>query len=151
VARVVVIEDNADVRYLLRLVLKRAGHEVTEAANGEEGLRACMRWAPDLVVCDLFMPVRDGLETIRALRRMSRVRILAVTECPSWYGADLLAVARALGAAACLAKPFLLDTLRDTVTDLLCDPDLCSWSGSLTESLTLDSVTSGRSAWFDSR
>jgi CheY-like chemotaxis protein len=152
VARVVVIDDEVRIRILVRAVLERAGHQVTEAANGKDGVRECMCRAPDLVVCDLFMPVCDGYETIVALRKMSRVRILTLIGGPSWCSMDLFAVARMLGADACLAKPFQVDALLDTVTVLLRDPAHRSWSESLSDSLPANPFAlSGSGAWIDPR
>ena len=68
--RILVIDDNAAIRELLRLVLEEEGYEVIEAANGAEGLQRYQATPTDLVITDLQMPGMDGLELLMALRRM---------------------------------------------------------------------------------
>jgi len=68
VPRILVIDDNAAIRELLRLVLEEEGYEVIEAADGAEGLRRYQAEPTDLVITDLEMPGMDGLELLRALR-----------------------------------------------------------------------------------
>ena len=111
--RVLVIEDNGDLRDLVRLALESAGHQVLTAKQGLEGL-ACLNGHPvDLVVTDLFMPEMDGIEVIAALRRQfPGVKIVAMSGRP---GVDYLAVAKELGAARILRKPFVMDDLLQAV------------------------------------
>ena len=93
-------------RFSLCSVLGRAGHDVREAADGREGLRAYERRPADLVLCDLFKPEKDGLETIReARRRWPGTQVVALSAGAFDGRLDALPVARALGAAA-IAKPF---------------------------------------------
>ena len=68
--RILVIDDNAAIRELLRFVLEEEGYEVIEAADGAEGLRQCQAAPTDLVITDLQMPGMDGLELMQALRRL---------------------------------------------------------------------------------
>ena len=79
--RVLVVDDEPDVRLLLRLQLERAGHEVTgEAGDGVEALAACDADPPDVVVLDLLMPTMNGFETIPRMRTAHPdVRIVAYT------------------------------------------------------------------------
>jgi CheY-like chemotaxis protein len=67
-ARILVVDDEPDERFLVGRTLKREGHEVAVAGNGAAGLQAVHDWAPDLVVTDMMMPVMDGAEFIRRLR-----------------------------------------------------------------------------------
>jgi DNA-binding response OmpR family regulator len=107
--KVLVIEDNTDLRNLVRLALEAAGHEVLTATQGLEGLAYLNGHAVDIVVTDLFMPEMDGIEVIAALRRQfPGVRIVAMSGRP---GVDYLAVAKELGAARILRKPFPMDEL----------------------------------------
>ncbi|MFO0842235.1 MAG: response regulator [Gemmataceae bacterium] len=68
-ATVLVIDDNATFREFCRMVLEGAGHAVLEAPDGRVGLAAFEREAPELVLCDLFMPEQDGLGFLREARR----------------------------------------------------------------------------------
>jgi CheY-like chemotaxis protein len=68
-ASILLIDDDPHVRAFLRILLDGSGHSVAEAADGEEGILACRRQRFDLVLCDLDMPVKDGLATIAELRR----------------------------------------------------------------------------------
>jgi len=67
-ARILVVDDSVVVRRMLGLVLERAGHDVSFAVDGEEGLRATASIAPDLLITDLEMPELDGIGLVRALR-----------------------------------------------------------------------------------
>jgi len=118
-ARILVIDDNPGVRTLLRLQLERAGHQVLEAAEGGEAFRVLRQEQADLVLCDLFMPGKEGLETIRELRRTSVVPILAMTGDGPAYGKGMLEMAQKLGANKTLIKPFDTETLLEALRDLL--------------------------------
>lgn len=107
--RVLVIEDNADLRDYLRLALRGEGYEVLTARNGREALGMIDGHGLDAVITDLFMPEMDGIETITALRRkLPGVRVVAMSGRP---GVDYLTVARELGVTHTLRKPFELDEL----------------------------------------
>ena len=72
-ARVLVIDDQANVRAVSRAILESGGHEVYEAADGTAGLALLWEHGADLVLCDLLMPGQEGLETLRQLRMRSDV------------------------------------------------------------------------------
>ena len=78
-ARVLVVDDEADVRQLVVELLERAGHQVTAAATGREGLRSLYAAAPDLVVLDVAMPELDGWQTLERIRDLSDVPVLMLT------------------------------------------------------------------------
>ncbi len=67
-SKILVVDDEPDQRFLLRMILQRAGHEVSEANDGAAARRAVRESAPDLVVTDMMMPVMNGVELIRCLR-----------------------------------------------------------------------------------
>jgi len=119
-ARVLVVEDEAMLRTLIRQVLEEHAYIVTEAENGEEALAMLGVFAFDLVITDIFMPVRDGIETIRTVRRCwPQVKLLAMS---GWQSNYLLA-ARDFGTHSVLAKPFgERDLLRAVETLLLESP-----------------------------
>ncbi len=105
-ARVLVVDDQPDFRRATIRLLERAGHTVTEAADGAEGLRQIAAHPTDLVVTDLFMPDMDGLEFMRELaRRRPGTRVIAVSGGGAMDAASILEVASALGAVRTLAKP----------------------------------------------
>jgi len=78
-AEVLVVEDEDDVRRLVRVLLERAGHSVVEAANGLEALSRLETDAPDLVVLDVAMPELDGWQTLERIRDLSDVPVLMLT------------------------------------------------------------------------
>jgi len=111
--KVLVIEDNADLRDYLRQALKLEGHEVLSARNGKEALSMLDGKAFDAVVTDLFMPEMDGIETITALRRrLPDARVIAISGRP---GVDYLTVARELGVKHTLRKPFEIEELLEAL------------------------------------
>jgi CheY-like chemotaxis protein len=119
---VLVIDDDAHVRLLCRRVLESAGYEVIEASNGAAGVELFFERPADAVLCDIYMPEMDGIETIRHLTsEFIGVRIVAMSSSfATGYGLSTLA--RKLGAVDAIAKPFtrgrLLDAVRCAVEDL---------------------------------
>lgn len=121
-AYILIIEDDDQLRQTLRQILERDGHEVEEAADGEAGVDVLRQGIPDLVVTDLIMPRKEGIETIQELRReYPGLRILAVSGGGMMAPGGPLADAEFFGADASLAKPFSLQAFRDTVAGLLED------------------------------
>jgi CheY-like chemotaxis protein len=120
VADILVIEDNSEIRTLIRAMLEREGHEVREALDGEEGVALYEDQPADLVMTDLFMPKRGGIETITDLLEIDPdVKIIAMTAHGSDEKYDFLKVAEALGAVATLEKPFVSKDLIDMVATAL--------------------------------
>jgi DNA-binding response OmpR family regulator len=78
-ARVLVIDDEPDIRKLVAELLRRAGHDVAEAENGRSGLRAFHAVPPDLVLLDVSMPEMDGWQTLERIRDLSDVPVLMLT------------------------------------------------------------------------
>ncbi len=120
--RILIIDDDRDVLGMLKKMLERAAYEVTIATDGAEGL-ACFAEAPaDLVITDLLMPGKEGLETIRDLKRdFPELKIIAISgggrNAPEGY----LKVAKAMGAARSFAKPFGQTELLEAIEELLGD------------------------------
>ncbi len=110
-----VIEDDADVRALIRRYLEKAGHDVTEAADGETGLQFFRALTVDIVMTDIVMPGQDGLEVIRAVKALRpSTNIIAISGQMAQTG-TLLNAAKALGACCVLGKPFTRQDLLSTV------------------------------------
>jgi CheY-like chemotaxis protein len=102
-----VIDDDEADRMVTRLFLARAGFTVTEADNVADGIRSFSCQPVDLVFCDIFMPDKDGQETIRQLRQeFPCIKIVAT--CGGGFDGqiDISRTAQRLGAAAILPKPF---------------------------------------------
>jgi DNA-binding response OmpR family regulator len=122
-ARILVIDDDRLVRFTIRTALEQAGHSVVEAEDGARGIAAFDAGAFDLVVTDLLMPEKEGVETVREIRqRSTQVKILAVSGGGSMKMLDYLAMAEALGADRSLAKPFTSRALVEIVKELLAPP-----------------------------
>ena len=119
-ARILVADDTKQMRLALRLALEHAGHQVDEATDGVEALVLCAANRPDLLICELFMPGRDGLETIREVRR-SRLcsRIIALSGGTETVPPNFQRAAQAMGADMALAKPVHLKQVVEVVQQLL--------------------------------
>lgn len=101
-------------------MLEGVGHSVEEAANGEECLRKYRAVHPHVILMDIVMPVREGVETITELRRHdTKVAIIAITGGGSIGTALLLDIAMGVGATRALAKPVRKDDLLAAVQDCL--------------------------------
>lgn len=103
---VLVIDDEPAIRQLCLNILAAAGYQVREAADGEQGLLSHRQEPADLILCDIFMPEKEGLETIKELRRECRVVRIVVMSGGKVNGMDFLKVALLFGADAAIAKPF---------------------------------------------
>lgn len=118
--RILVMDDDEVLRSALRAALEGAGYEVVEAADGAAGLQLYRDGGADLVLVDIFMPERDGLEVIRALRgEGSRPKIIAISGGGQTGQLDALDAAAALGASRTLRKPFEPQGLLSAIRELL--------------------------------
>ena len=117
---ILVIEDDPGYAGALRRGLEEAGHRVRTAGDGEEGLRLYIARPADLVVLDLLMPRKGGLETMRDLRRgYPAARVVAISGAWQRGTGDPLHVAQLMGADGILAKPFDMEELVTLVARLL--------------------------------
>ena len=112
-ARILVVDDDEVIRASIARMLTREGHEVAVAKDGNDGCLQCNRTQFDLVVCDLFMPDKDGIETIRELRASAlKIPIICITGGGSYRdvtgvdSGDLSSMIRAFGATRTISKPF---------------------------------------------
>jgi two-component system phosphate regulon response regulator PhoB len=118
-ARILIVEDDEDVRALIAHKLRRAGHDVSEAGDGAAGLAAAQAGSPELMVLDWMMPKLTGIEVceqIRADPGMVQPRILLLTA--KSQDSDI-ALAMKTGADGYLIKPFRANDLLERVTTLL--------------------------------
>jgi len=119
-ALILIVDNDADLRALLRRVLVRAGYTTVEAANGQQALECLRQQSADLMITDLFMPQQDGLETILALRRLNmRLPIIAISGGGSAAQFDMLRTASLFGAARVLMKPFRAEEVLAAVREVL--------------------------------
>jgi len=119
-ARILIIDDEEGIRRPLQILLERAGHEVMAAPDGREGLRLWRRLGADLVITDIMMPNKDGIETIVELQASARaVPVIAMSGGDVSQRLDLLGDARLLGAVYTVPKPFALSEMLEKVGHVL--------------------------------
>jgi DNA-binding NtrC family response regulator len=117
-ADILVVDDNQHMRRLVERILTAAGHTVTEARDGSEGVAVFRRAPPAMVITDIVMVDGEGIETIRALRREApAMPILAM----SGSGTHYLHMAGRLGASATIEKPFRPHDFSTTVDRVLAE------------------------------
>jgi DNA-binding response OmpR family regulator len=119
-AKILLVDDDVLVRDSLTFALQDAGHQVVPAGNGDEGLAALERETFDLVILDILMPEREGIETIREIRKTWKtIPVLAISGGDKTGWSDFLRMASTLGATDTLAKPFTATELVKRVDRLL--------------------------------
>ena len=112
--RILIIDDDTQVLNVLHLALVREGYDVLKASNGKEGIKLHREDPVDLIITDLIMPEKEGIETIRELTaEFPKVKIIAISE-------DYLPMAKMFGAKRTLAKPIERDELVRAVKEVLC-------------------------------
>ncbi len=115
-ARILIIDDEDELRAMLRQMLEQAGHEVAEAVNGAEGIQLYEQDTHDLIITDIIMPEKEGVETIIELRRADPdLPIIAISGGGRLEATDFLTMAKKLGARRTLSKPFRRDQLLEAV------------------------------------
>ena len=119
-ARILIIDDEQGIRRPLQILLERAGHQVMAASDGQEGLRLWRSFGADLVITDIMMPNKDGIETIVELRTSAPpVPVIAMSGGDISQRLDLLADARLLGAVHTVPKPFAISELLEKIRQVL--------------------------------
>jgi CheY-like chemotaxis protein len=118
-ARLLVIDDEPDVRWLLRINLERAGHEVIMAEDGLRGVAMAQRQRPDAIVLDLMMPVMDGYGVLENLRKDSRTEAVPVLVLTAKAIDGEQQRVTAAGATMFLTKPFEPADLAVAVDEVL--------------------------------
>lgn len=118
---ILVVDDEDQIRQLIRTTFEEAGYRVTEASNGKEALAQYRLSPANIVITDILMPDQDGLECITTLRRESpNVKIIAITGGSDMIGVlGFLDVAKMLGAHCTLQKPFEMKALLDAAESAL--------------------------------
>lgn len=119
-ARILVVDDDPTIRAVAQELLRKSGHELFEAADGDEALLLAATTPIDLIVLDMLMPNKDGIETIQAVKRdHPETRILAISSGGRMDGSTLLKLASAFGADETMLKPLRLATFAVIVDALL--------------------------------
>lgn len=119
-AHILLIDDDPVMRTMIRETLEEAGHRVVEAPEGEKGIRLYRQRPVDVVITDIFMLGKEGLETIQELKRdFPDVKIIALSGGGVKENFDFLAMAEAFGALRTFKKPFSLKELLEAVAELL--------------------------------
>jgi CheY-like chemotaxis protein len=116
---ILLIDDEENFRCVIKQVLVNAGFEVVEASNGAEGIRYFYEKPADMIITDIIMPEKEGIETMLELKNaFPDVKLIAMSG-GGWYGTDIdFDMAKKLGAKT-LDKPFALQDLLDVVHQLL--------------------------------
>ncbi len=116
---ILLVDDEEAFRSVIRKILSKAGYDVVEAANGVEAIQRFYEKRADMIITDIIMPEKEGLETIIELKKAHpEVKLIAMSG-GGWYGTDIdFDMAEKLGART-LDKPFALQELLDVVGELL--------------------------------
>lgn len=117
-----IIDDDNSLRDALRRTLHKEGYTIMEADEGRQALKQLERSQVDLVLLDIFMPGKEGLETLAELRRSYQgVKVIAMSGGGMKGHRDILEVARLMGASRILTKPFTREALMEAVEQLLAE------------------------------
>jgi len=120
---VLIIDDDLELLRQMATAFASAGYRVLVAPDGQAGLARFLTAPTDLVITDIVMPNREGIETIVALKHASRtVKVIAVSGGYRVGPADFLSLAQHVGADASLAKPFRLSKLVELAAEVLAAP-----------------------------
>jgi DNA-binding NtrC family response regulator len=119
-AKILVVDDDAQIRSLLKITLERAGHEILMAPDGAQAIEIFNEDPADLVITDVVMPQQEGLATIRQLRKENPgVSIIAISGGGFADPEEYLEIARAFGARHTFKKPVDHDQLLDAINETL--------------------------------
>lgn len=121
-ARILVVDDEKPVREMVQRMLEYHGHQVTALSNGVDALDVCKKNDIDLVITDVIMPKKDGLEIIIDLRfNFEDIKIIAISGGGRSLPRDYLDVAKDFGAVRTISKPFDQQELISAVNDALAE------------------------------
>lgn len=119
-ARILIIDDEPIIRDVLKDILEREGYEIVAASDGNDGIKIHQENPADLIITDLIMPEKEGIETIMELQRdFKDVKIIAMSGGGKIDPNTYLQIAKTVGAVETLAKPFDLKKLLKTVQEVL--------------------------------
>lgn len=120
-AAILVVDDESPVREMIRAMIESDGHEIHEACNGVEARRICEENAIDLIITDLVMPEKNGIDFIMEVKKSHpNVPVIAISGGGGITGRfDYLQIAKLVGASNILRKPFAMEKLRSTIRNVL--------------------------------
>ena len=119
-ARILIIDDDVQILDMLRQTLELKGYEVVDATNGKEGIRLYRENPADLIITDIIMPEKEGIETIIELKRdFPDVQIIAISGGGRISPEGYLNIARKLGARYTFSKPVEQEKLLSAVRELI--------------------------------
>ncbi|WP_282611148.1 response regulator [Pelagibius sp. Alg239-R121] len=119
-AKILIVDDEPLICEMLEVFLSRAGHDITTASNGVQAMEIASKLPIDLVIADIVMPEKDGLETITELRKQNPdVNVIAISGGSRIGNFDFLAMAEKFGANATFYKPLDNDALLQAVEKCL--------------------------------
>jgi DNA-binding response OmpR family regulator len=123
-AKILVLDDEPSILIMIKKMLERAGHEVDTALNGKEGLEKFKKNKPDLLITDIIMPEKEGLETIFELRKKyPELKIIAISGGGRIGPNGYLPGAKLFGADMVFQKPLDQKEFMDAVSLLVNKPD----------------------------
>jgi two-component system cell cycle response regulator DivK len=116
---VLLVEDDEDTRYLIRLEMERRGYRVIEADDGEKAIVLAQQEHPDVILMDLSLPRMDGLEATKQIREVDRLRTVPIIAVTAHQETDFREGAKASGFDAYVTKPMDFDWLSELMVGLL--------------------------------
>lgn len=116
--KILIIDDQSDVRRVLTLTLRHLNYETCEAADGSAGIRMSLAEGPDLILMDLWLPDSSGLETARRIKENPKTSHIPIVGCSGWKNDETLAEAAKAGMVGFLAKPISPEQLVELIEKL---------------------------------
>ena len=122
-ARILLVDDDDQVRQMLKKTFEREGYEVVEASDGVQAIEAYDPQSIDIVITDIVMPEKEGIETIRDIRTTNpKAKIIAISGGGRIQPGDYLNWAQRFGVEATFTKPIRRQEILDTIEELLKEP-----------------------------
>ena len=119
-AKILIIDDDSQIPDMLGQTLEREGYEVVRASNGREGMKINRKTPVDLIITDIIMPEKEGIETILELKRdFPHIKIIAISGGGHIEAEDYLYIAENIGAHRTFTKPIKRDELLKAASELL--------------------------------
>lgn len=118
-ANILIVDDSASMRNMVSATIKSAGHQVTDAADGQDGLNKAKAGKFDVVVTDLNMPIMNGIELVRNLRSLPNYKYTPILLLTTESSMDKKMEGKQAGATGWLVKPFNPDKLLATIAKVL--------------------------------